>query len=424
MPSMMKLAPLVLLLPAASAFGHGSMGYPISRTYNGFQEGPESPQSAAVGDAVDCGGTQPLYDWHEVVNFFPGSPDFQRDVPYEEEIPDGRLASGNNPKYFCFDEVRSDWPATDMASGQTELVWYASTIHNPSVFRVWITTPDWNPETELNWDQMEELAVGEIALVGQEYRLPVTLPEREGRHVIYCIWQRLDPVGEGFYSASDVIFGPDSGDDEGGTDDGQGEDEDAGGGTDDDGNDDGTNEGSSDQGPDSASITLLDQWDGSWQGQVTVTNSTGDLSMLNWELAWEGGPDFASIWNATLSTEGGRSVIRNEAWNGFLAAGQSTTFGFIANGTWPPTVSNVTLNGLAIDLEGIENEDAEDDGGTNPTPCPGDVTLDGTVDVSDILELLANWGSTDPENPADVDGDGVVAVGDALIMLESWGECP
>ena len=426
MPSMMKLAPLVLVLPAAAAFGHGSMGYPISRTYNGFQEGPENPQSSAVADAIDCGGTQPLYDWNEVVNFFPGTPDFQRNVPYEQEIPDGRLASGNNPKYFCYDEIRSDWPATSMTSGPTELTWYVSTIHNPSVFKVWITTPDWDPNTALNWAQMEELQLGEVVLVGQEYRLPVTLPEREGRHVIYCIWQRIDPVGEGFYSASDVIFGPESGD--GG--DGGSEDEDTGddGDTDNGGTDDGEDDESGEQdnagqGPDSASITLLDQWDGSWQGQVTITNSVGDLSMLNWELAWEGGPDFESVWNATVSADGNRTIIQNEAWNGFLGVGQSTSFGFIANGTWPPTVSNVTLNGQAIDLEGVENDDSND-GGDETTPCTGDSNADGIVDVEDILGLLAAWGSTEPGNASDFDGDGEVAVGDLLILLESFGECP
>ena len=86
---------------------------PISRTYSGYLEGPENPQSDAIQDAVECGGTQPLYDWHQVANFFPGNAVLSTGpFAYEQEIPDGRLASGNNPIYYCYDAPRNDWPAT------------------------------------------------------------------------------------------------------------------------------------------------------------------------------------------------------------------------------------------------------------------------------------------------------------------------
>ncbi len=409
MTAWIRILSLALALPASLAMGHGSMGYPVSRTFNGFQEGPESPLSDAIRDAVECGGTQPLYDWHEVVNFFPGTADYQRTVPYPQYIPDGRLASGDNDKYACFDAVRSDWPATMMNSGPTQLVWTASTVHNPSVFRVWLTTDDWTADTELNWDQMVELEVKNVVLVDSEYLIDVDLPERSGRHVLYCIWQRLDPVGEGFYSASDVIFGEDDGNDDG-NDDG-----------DDNGNDDGDDNGNDDdvpsEGPDSASISLVSQWDGSWQGAISVNNSFGDLAMLNWTLEWDGGPDIVSLWNGLWDTVDGRTIINSESWNAFIEPGGSVTVGFIAEGNWPPTFSNVTLNGFSIEMEGAPNDD-------EAPACPGDVNLDESVDVNDMLLVLDGWNSTDPGNPADVDGDGVVAVSDVLVMLEAWGSCP
>ena len=86
-------------------------------------------------------------------------------------------------------------------------MWYATTPHDPSVFRAWITTPDWDPSQSLNWAQMEELQLGAVSLDGNEYRFNTILPERTGKHAIYVIWQRLDPVGEGFYAVSDVDFG-------------------------------------------------------------------------------------------------------------------------------------------------------------------------------------------------------------------------
>jgi agmatine/peptidylarginine deiminase len=55
-------------------------------------------------------------------------------------------------------------------------------------------------------------------------------------------------------------------------------------------------------------------------------------------------------------------------------------------------------------------------------PCPGDVNGDGTVNVSDFLDLLAAWGSAG--GPADVNDDGIVNVQDFLLLLSAWGDCP
>jgi len=189
------------------AHGHGSLSQPISRVYSGFQEGPQSPQSAAVQAAIEVGGTQPFYDWNEVVNFYPGTPMQQMHAPYEDFIPDGKIASGGNFKYRGLDLVRDDWPATPMSAGPFELVWYATTPHDPSVFHAWITSADWNPLMPLTWDKLEPLTLGPVMKVGNEYRINTIIPARTGKHCIYSIWQRLDPVGEGFYAVSDVDFG-------------------------------------------------------------------------------------------------------------------------------------------------------------------------------------------------------------------------
>ena len=54
-------------------------------------------------------------------------------------------------------------------------------------------------------------------------------------------------------------------------------------------------------------------------------------------------------------------------------------------------------------------------------PCSSDVTGDGQVDVNDLLQLLAAWGTTDPQ--ADVNGDGIVDADDLLAILADWGAC-
>jgi hypothetical protein len=53
--------------------------------------------------------------------------------------------------------------------------------------------------------------------------------------------------------------------------------------------------------------------------------------------------------------------------------------------------------------------------------CEGDLDNDGFVGVSDLLELLAAWGSSGGD--ADINGDDAVDVGDLLILLAAWGPC-
>ena len=55
--------------------------------------------------------------------------------------------------------------------------------------------------------------------------------------------------------------------------------------------------------------------------------------------------------------------------------------------------------------------------------CPADINADGTVDVLDLLQLLAAWGPC-AACPEDINADGVVDVLDLLQLLAAWGPCP
>ena len=49
------------------------------------------------------------------------------------------------------------------------------------------------------------------------------------------------------------------------------------------------------------------------------------------------------------------------------------------------------------------------------------LAYNGTVNVTDLLNVIANWNQ--PGGPADVNFDGIVNVADLLIVIGSWGPC-
>ena len=61
--------------------------------------------------------------------------------------------------------------------------------------------------------------------------------------------------------------------------------------------------------------------------------------------------------------------------------------------------------------------------GTIGPPVIGDLDGDGTVGVSDLLILLANWGpcADCDDCPADLNDNCAVGVADLLILLANWG---
>ncbi|MAB81815.1 MAG: hypothetical protein CMJ24_00050 [Phycisphaerae bacterium] len=55
-------------------------------------------------------------------------------------------------------------------------------------------------------------------------------------------------------------------------------------------------------------------------------------------------------------------------------------------------------------------------------PCPGDVNGDGTIDIGDLLSVIAQWGQSCTGCPNDIDGNGTVGIGDLLAIISYWGD--
>lgn len=92
----------------------------------------------------------------------------------------------------------------------------------------------------------------------------------------------------------------------------------------------------------SATYQAINSWGGGFQGEVTVRNNgSGTLNGWTVNLGLQSGQSISNIWNAVNTGTSGNVTVRNAPYNGSLGGGQSTTFGFVANGNGSatPTVS-------------------------------------------------------------------------------------
>ncbi|MDI5944020.1 cellulose binding domain-containing protein, partial [Micromonospora sp. DH15] len=86
------------------------------------------------------------------------------------------------------------------------------------------------------------------------------------------------------------------------------------------------------------------QWSGGFQGEVKVT--AGGTAISGWRVSWTlaGGQTITQIWGGRNAPAGSTQNVSNETWNGSLAAGTSTTFGFLASGS--PNTPSLTCTSL------------------------------------------------------------------------------
>ena len=198
---------------------HGSVVFPMSRVYRVFQSNPQNPNFPLAAAAVRIDGASSYYTWNELSRNIPAA--VQQRLPpgfdYSPWVPDGQIASGGRvdpmqfPRtYAGLDQVSGDWPKTDVTAGETITVdFLATAAHNPSAWDVWMTRPSWNPSQPLTWAQMEFLGRPNVSFSNNHFTFPLQIPgDRTGHHVIWVAWQRDDPVGEVFFSTSDVRVCP------------------------------------------------------------------------------------------------------------------------------------------------------------------------------------------------------------------------
>jgi predicted carbohydrate-binding protein with CBM5 and CBM33 domain len=190
---------ILLITIIQPAFSHGTVTSPVSRIYNCWQENPQNPESPPCIAAVISHGTQPLYDWNEINQA-------NANGEHELYVFDGNLASGGRPeKYGGMDQITTEWVATPVSPGPFTITWTNTAPHATEYYDVYITKESWTPDQPLTWDSLELLVRTSPSSAASSVDIPVILPVRTGKHVIYSIWQRSDSP-EAFYSTSDIDF--------------------------------------------------------------------------------------------------------------------------------------------------------------------------------------------------------------------------
>ena len=128
------------------------------------------------------------------------------------------------------------------------------------------------------------------------------------------------------------------------------------------------------------------------------------------------------------------SIVNNVATNGGGVQNQNSSPSFnncsIENNTGIGMLSllksNPSLeNSSVCDNSPVNIEGPYADLGGNTicvAECVSDVNGDGTVDVNDLLQVIAAWGN--PGGDEDINADGSVDVNDILLLIAGWGACP
>ncbi|WP_089205192.1 cellulose binding domain-containing protein [Streptosporangium subroseum] len=83
-----------------------------------------------------------------------------------------------------------------------------------------------------------------------------------------------------------------------------------------------------------AAYRVTNSWPGGFQGEVTVKNA-GTAAISAWTVKWSfpNGQTITQLWSGVHTQTGADVTVKNTNWNGNLAGGASTTFGFGAGWT-------------------------------------------------------------------------------------------
>jgi chitinase len=107
-----------------------------------------------------------------------------------------------------------------------------------------------------------------------------------------------------------------------------------------------------------ATCKKTSDWGTGFDGNCTITNGTGS-AISSWKLEADlpSGTSVGNVWNATKTVSGNHYTFANTGWNGTIAAGATTSFGF--GGTGSGWFTGCTVNGATCDGSAPPEKDTE-----------------------------------------------------------------
>jgi hypothetical protein len=156
-----------------------------------------------------------------------------------------------------------------------------------------------------------------------------------------------------------------------------------------------------------AAFVRTSSWAGGYEAKFTITNTTSS-TIDSWtvEFDFPAGTSVGTFWDALVTTSGRHVTATNRNYNGTLAPGATTTFGFVAAGTGDPT--NCTVNGAPCGVGLDDGDGGEDRNADNDDREDGDAdNEDGDADNGDSdADNDGGDGDADGEDGGDGEGDG------------------
>lgn len=123
-------------------------------------------------------------------------------------------------------------------------------------------------------------------------------------------------------------------------------------------------------------LTQTSAWSGGFGANMDIVNG-GTTAVSGWTLNFQFTPGIQSLWNGSLTNQGGTDTVTNVSWNGAIPVGGKVTLGFVGVGTLTAaSLSRATLNGIPCTINTVL--------GSNPTsanPTGSSIALGGGADA-------------------------------------------
>ncbi|MBE0370733.1 lytic polysaccharide monooxygenase [Pseudoalteromonas aurantia] len=221
-----SIGAIALTIVSQTVMAHGFMEIPkarqaICQAQGGYwwpDDGSSIPNLACRAAFLESGYVQFIQEHEFAVN----TPDYNNQAAVEQNIPNSTLCAAGSNEKRGMNLPSSHWQKTEVTpNAQNELAvrFRATTPHNPSFWKFYISKPTFDPSVDtLGWQDLELVTeVGNVDFVKDPdgkrfYEMKVAIPQdRVGDAILYTRWQRIDVVGEGFYNCSDITIVRDTG---------------------------------------------------------------------------------------------------------------------------------------------------------------------------------------------------------------------